>query len=120
MRFQSLARSRVLSLLLLALSPALAGTALPVLHPCPVDAPVADQGSGHAGHHTAPAQPPASHGCTCIGSCLGSAVPHPGGPSLAQRVRLVVEPAVRAGPDATLVLAPIAVLLPPAIAPPRA
>jgi hypothetical protein len=54
-------RTRLASLLLLLASPALGGTLLPVLHPCPVDAPWTLAGGDHAdhgNHHPAPAQAP--------------------------------------------------------------
>ena len=53
--------TRLASLLLLLASPALGGTLLPVLHPCPVDAPWTLAGGDHAdhgNHHPAPAQAP--------------------------------------------------------------
>ncbi|HEX9893774.1 MAG TPA: hypothetical protein VGA78_07605 [Gemmatimonadales bacterium] len=117
-------RTRLASLLLLLASPALGGTLLPVLHPCPVDAPWTLAGGDHAdhgNHHPAPAPAPEgnSHDCTCIDSCTP-------GPALvvAPDLRPVLPPAAfqprlgPAGPDASLILAPTAERLPPATAPP--
>ncbi|HKP28101.1 MAG TPA: hypothetical protein VJU15_01790 [Gemmatimonadales bacterium] len=82
-------RSRFASLLLLLASPAVGGTALPIAHPCPVDAPwLAQHETGHdehAGHHgqsQAPTDQPSSHSCTCPGACtvgFGLSVPSPAG-----------------------------------------
>jgi hypothetical protein len=73
-------RSRLASLLLLLASPAVGGTALPIAHPCPVDAPwlATESGSGpaseHAGHHGQPQTPDdqSSHTCTCPSACTFS------------------------------------------------
>jgi len=69
-------RSRLASVLLLLASPAMAGTVLPLAHPCPVDAPwlAQDPGSSHeehAGHHQShsPAGQSTSHSCTCPSAC---------------------------------------------------
>jgi len=107
-------------------SPGAAGTLLPVLHPCPVDAPWLAElhhASGeHAGHHAHQSQAPAAghHGasCTCIGSCLaaGAAAP-PAQPGITS----AIVPTWTAGwpsHDSSLVLAPTASLLPPSTAPP--
>lgn len=111
----------ILSLLLLVVSPAVGGTVLPVLHPCPVDAPWQAQVSEHAGHHDhhqAPASDRTSHDCTCISNCSAG----PAAPVLAQSDRLAFQAGTIAlapsGADARLVLAPITELLPPATAPP--
>ncbi|HEU4699306.1 MAG TPA: hypothetical protein VFS40_09005 [Gemmatimonadales bacterium] len=97
--FAALRRFRPLCVLLLALSPGGLGTALPVLHPCPVDAPsmvhhAAAQGGGQDGHAAsgaqmehaahaaahaaAPATPASDHSqghqsCHCPGACCPSA-----------------------------------------------
>jgi hypothetical protein len=111
----------LLSLLLLLASPAMGGTVLPALHPCPVDAPWQAQQSehaGHEGHHQTPSPGGDSHDCTCISSC--STGPALAGIDLAGPIAEPVEVAepTRPSSDATLVLAPIAERLPPAIPPP--
>jgi hypothetical protein len=123
MRLSALRRSRLLAGLVLLASPGTLGAILPVLHPCPVDAPwlvrQADAGAHQHHHGTAPADSK-DHRCTCIGNCIGTAVPaRAGDPVVA---RFAEEPW---GPtwfpqDASLRLAPLASLLPPATAPPVA
>lgn len=120
----SLRRSRRLALFLLVLSPAMAGTALPVLHPCPVDGPGAMSRTAHVGHHgkAAPTDRSSagenSHCCTCIGCSLGSPAAKSSGPAISQRATPEVAGPRWSGQDATLCLAPLATLLPPATAPP--
>jgi len=119
-------RSRLLAALLLAASPAAAGTLLPAIHPCPVDSPwLAEDAaaSPHAGHHAAGhrASPGHQHQvCHCIGHCLtglAALLPAPSG----ARAATVAATALAAWPaqDASLRLAPLAALLPPSTAPPQ-
>lgn len=74
-------RFRVLTWFLLALSPPVAGTVLPVLAPCPVDAPwLATQAGGtHNGHGDHDPTPgPGQDGrqcCHCIGACHAGPAP---------------------------------------------
>lgn len=65
---------RLVALLLVLISPAVGGTLLPFLHPCPVDAPwlAQEQESGHSsqhqqGHHGGGGHE-AGQPCTCPGS----------------------------------------------------
>ena len=121
----------VRAVLLLA-SPALGGTLLPAIHPCPVDMPwlaappaPADHG-GHAGHHAggthhAPATGHHGETCHCIGSCLvGPAVAAPAARSLEVVGELLPVTHLWPAHDASLDLAPVASLLPPSTAPPQA
>lgn len=72
-----LRRLRILTLLLLAATPGLAGTALQALHPCAVSMPWlaggGNGGAGHAGHAAghdhAPDGPQPPQACHCIGAC---------------------------------------------------
>jgi hypothetical protein len=120
---------RWVGVLLVVLSPPAAGTLLPVLHPCPVDAPwlagqdtgTPDRGSEHAGHERA--DDPAGHGtCHCIGSCEAGVGPAALG--AAATPGLLLRDTVRGLPVLTQ-SAPAATLRPwysqpPATAPPLA
>jgi hypothetical protein len=119
-------RSRLLAVLLLAASPAAAGTLLPAIHPCPVDSPwlaereAATHSAGHhgAGHRASPGHQ--HQVCHCIGNCvagLAALAPAARGASTAP----VAATPVAAWPahDASLRLAPLAALLPPSTAPPE-
>jgi len=121
----------VRAVLLLA-SPALGGTLLPAIHPCPVDMPwlaaqaaPADHG-GHAGHHAggthhAPAAGHHGETCHCIRSCLvGPAVAAPVARALVVAGELLPVTHLWPAHDASLDLAPVASLLPPSTAPPQA
>jgi hypothetical protein len=124
----------VRALLLLA-SPALGGTLLPAIHPCPVDMPwlaahagpaLAPGHAEHAGHHAAGANhaPLAGHHgetCHCIGSCLvGAAVAAPEAGSIVAAEYSLPLAHFWPAHDASLDLAPPASLLPPSTAPPKA
>ena len=77
-----LRRWRLLTLLLLLVTPGVAGTVLDGLHPCPESMPWAaaagnaEHGShggahdAHGGDHDAPAH---SGECHCVGACVGAA-----------------------------------------------
>jgi hypothetical protein len=117
-------RSRLVAGLLGLLSPGGLGMVLPLVHPCPVDAPWLAQAqpagthSPHQHHAPEPGRTP-NHTCVCIGSCLTGALP------LQPRAHAVPMVPCRAaappvGADAALLLAPLATLLPPATAPPSA
>jgi hypothetical protein len=89
-------RLRWVSALLAVLSPPAAGTWLPVLHPCPVDAPwLAERSAGpgardraeHAGHERA-GEPAGHRTCHCIGLCeagVGAAALAAAAPNLSLR-----------------------------------
>jgi hypothetical protein len=118
----------VRAVLLLA-SPALGGTVLPAIHPCPVDMPwlaTPDAQVAQAGHHAGGAHhaPGAGHHgetCRCIGTCLiAPAVAAPTSRSIAVTVTLVPVTLFWPSHDASLDLAPPASLLPPSTAPPQA
>jgi hypothetical protein len=119
-------RSRLLAGLLLVASPAAAGTALPVLHPCPVDAPwLADSqpAESHAGHHGSGQQTSSenqhSNSCSCIGGCTaGIALLAPRGSATVPALFGGFAALAWHSHDASLLLAPLAALLPPATAPP--
>lgn len=122
----ALRRSRLLAGLLLVASPAGAGTLLPVVHPCPVDAPWLiphAASAAHAGHHggaqAAPAAEHHDHTCSCIGSCTAAAALLAPGAAFAA-APLANPPAAQGwtAHDASLQLAPRTSLLPPATAPP--
>ncbi|HXE56979.1 MAG TPA: hypothetical protein VNK43_03190 [Gemmatimonadales bacterium] len=71
-----LRRSRALALVLLSLTPGLAGVGLQAVHPCPVDLPWAEGGAApHDAVHGDAAGHQGDHGagehCHCIGGCLG-------------------------------------------------
>jgi hypothetical protein len=127
MRLARFRRSRLLAGVLLLASPGGVGGVLPVLHPCPVDAPWlathAAHGASHQ-HHAASAGQPAqdSHGeqqsCHCIGACCAAALLVPPAPQLVSRFAALPLAAERPRPDAALWLAPVASLLPPSTAPP--
>jgi hypothetical protein len=121
----SLRRWRLLSLLLVTVSPGAAGTLLPLLHPCPVDSPwlIHEMGPGHHGGHHGGAQAAsdAEHhdqSCHCVGSCLVAvALAPPARPAVRFALMLPATQGWTAH-DAALLLAPRAALLPPATAPP--
>jgi hypothetical protein len=118
-----LRRSRLLAALLFAASPAIGGTVLPAIHPCPVDMPWLAQTSGeHAGHgqHAGHSSSGSQHdACNCIGSWLtGTAVAAPKPAGLSSPVVTLFSPIVLSGTDSSLDLTPRAALLPPATAPP--
>jgi hypothetical protein len=117
-----LRRSRLALAALLALSPAGLGTILPVLHPCPVDAPwltAHHQTAGHhAAHHDTGSPAATEHTCTCVGSCVSSAVPAVPVASVVARVNNAPSLLLRPSGDSRLELEPLASLLPPATAPP--
>ena len=119
----ALRRSRILALLLFAASPAVGGTVLPAIHPCPVDAPwlARHAPSGHAGHqgHGSPVGTHHNETCHCIGSWLsGAALIPPRAPvTVTQLLTLFAPPEIFPG-DSSLRLDPPAALLPPATAPP--
>jgi len=124
-RLPGLRRSRLLPLLLLAVSPAAAGTWLPLIHPCPVDTPwLLDQqgSSGHQGHHGgAPpgSDAPGDHTCQCIGNWLVSAaVLPPPAELVACGVGTQKHSPGWSVQDASLLLPSRAALLPPSTAPP--
>jgi len=117
--------SRLLASLLLFASPAAAGSVLPVLHPCPIDAPWLLEHQAHAGHpgHHGMARAPAGdqheHHCNCIGSCAAATAwlgPRPAWRAVPVAIRLAG--AGWTAQDASLLLEPGAALLPPATAPP--
>lgn len=124
----------VRALLFLA-SPALGGTLLPAIHPCPVDMPWLAASADHetqaapgapTGHHAASGDhtpKPGHHGgtCHCIGSCLvGAAVAAPEATSIVAAEYSVPRAHFWPAHDASLDLAPPAALLPPSTAPPKA
>jgi hypothetical protein len=118
-----LRRSRLALAVLLALSPAGLGTILPVLHPCPVDAPWLSgqaQTAGHHAHHDTDSPSATEHTCTCVGSCVSSAVPAVPVASILARVNDTPSLPLRTAADSRLDLEPLASLLPPATAPPLA
>jgi len=123
-----LRRFRWLATLLIAVSPAFGGQALPLLHPCPVDAPwLAAQ---HAVHHGM--QMPAhadngptsheshQHSCSCVGACATPAIVTAPEPSVAN-VAVLLEPQHRSWPviEALDQRSPLVNRLPPSTAPPR-
>lgn len=132
MSITRLRRARVLGLLLALLTPALGGSVLRLVHPCPVEAPwtatatVAGGAHAHGHHGEAPTDAPAHHDeggdCQCVGACAVQAV------AAAPAVSIAAVPApsfaAATPPLPTGALAhPAAVpldLLPPAIAPPLA
>jgi len=119
-------RSRLLAGLLLLASPGGVGSLLPVLHPCPVDAPWLAAHAAHASphqHHAAAGQPDkSSHGeqqsCHCIGACCAATLLAPPVPRLGSRFAAQAAAPGRPAQDAALWLAPVASLLPPSTAPP--
>jgi hypothetical protein len=127
-RLGAFRRSRLLAGLLLLASPAAAGTVLPVLHPCPVDAPwlaESQAAEGHAGHHGSehrgPSENQHANSCNCIGGCTaGSLVLAPRGSAAVPALFGVPSVPAWHSHDASLLLAPLAALLPPATAPPVA
>jgi hypothetical protein len=121
-----LRRSRLLAGLLFAASPALGGTLLTAIHPCPVDTPwlahhapaAADAAMHHHGEHGAPVQGHENQTCHCIGRWLSGANVAPPKPSVESQVVLAPAPVLLPARDSSLDLAPRAALLPPATAPP--
>ncbi|MHB1327447.1 MAG: hypothetical protein ACYC2K_04520 [Gemmatimonadales bacterium] len=125
-------RWRWLAALLVVLSPPVAGTAIPIIDPCPVDAPwlitQADEGHhAHSGHadagHADPSEAKDPHSqhtsCHCIGACAGAATVGLGpdtGLVLAETPAMSV--GVRAAPAAPDRIARPRFLLPPSHAPP--
>jgi hypothetical protein len=128
-------RFRTLSALLLALSPGVLGTVLPVVHPCPVDSPTmagatgaaadahevahaaphgaahatSHHGSGHSGDH-------AQH-CHCPGTCSSSPAVSPTTFALTMlRLGAIAQP--QAPPADRRLPGPPSHLLPPSTAPP--
>lgn len=69
-------RWRLLALLLLLVTPGVAGTVLDGVHPCPESAPwaasaeMAEHGGHGSGGHDAPSH---SGECHCLGACVGAA-----------------------------------------------
>lgn len=115
----------MLALLLFAASPAIGGTVLPAVHPCPVDMPWLGHGTGsgaHAGHGQDADQPsrqPEHTSCSCIGICLtATAVVPPRAPQLGRPGLILFAPVLVSTTDSSLELSPRATLLPPATAPP--
>lgn len=114
---------RLLSLLLLLASPAVGGTVLPALHPCPAEAPwtaaAGDSHAGHEGHDQPPA--PASHDCRCISSCTtGPVLSPPRRPDTVALPAIFLTLLASPGSDASLIVAAAVELLPPSTAPPQA
>jgi hypothetical protein len=113
--------SRWLTALALLASPAGLGTALPLLHPCPVDAPWLAE-AGEAGHHghgdQSPAEDQGHPDCSCIGACLAGAALLGTSPQVDAPPGVAIPFAGWVSLDASLQLAPVATLLPPATAPP--
>jgi hypothetical protein len=114
---------RLFTLLLLLASPAVGGTVLPAVHPCPVDAPwtadADDPHAGHEGHDPAPA--PGSHDCSCISSCAtGPAFSPPLRPDRVLVAQVFFTRPAAPGSDASLIVASAVELLPPSTAPPQA
>jgi hypothetical protein len=115
-------RSRLIAGLLFAASPAIGGTVLPAIHPCPVDAPwlarhSAGAHTGHHGGHDAPAG--RGETCHCIGSWLtGAAFAPPQSPVTVRQILTLFSPPAIHSADSSLELEPPAALLPPATAPP--
>ena len=120
----TLRRARLLSALLLAASPAGAGTWLPLVHPCPVDTPwlLHDSGGGHATHHgrqhSGSDATGEEHTCHCIGSGLAAAALLPPAVEFRSALETPAEAPGWTVQDASLVLASRSTLLPPATAPP--
>lgn len=129
MKLQGLRRSRLLAGLLFVASPAMGGTLLPAIHPCPVDAPwlahLAPAGTAgghhhHATHGDAPAGKQQHQTCHCIGSwSAGTAVAPPAQGHITRLATVAVQ-VLLPGHDSSLELAPRSALLPPATAPPLA
>ena len=122
---KALRRSRLLAVLLFAASPAIGGTVLPAVHPCPVDMPwlAPDAGAAsHGDHHQGqpgPADAPHHETCNCIGSWNSGSAIAPPEPARVSAPRLVVySPVPFCAADSSLELSPPATLLPPATAPP--
>lgn len=137
--FSVFRRFRSLALLLALAVPGLGGSALQLLHPCPVDTPWLVPAHGGA-HPTAMAMPmgmpmatpveqaPASdhhspdahHGCHCVGSCTFQSVtvPAPVSPVVATTVAAPVAPQFPV--VSARIHARPADRLPPATAPPLA
>lgn len=120
-------RSRLLAGLLLLASPGGVGSVLPVLHPCPVDAPWLAAHAAHAAphqHHGVSAgqpdksSPGEQQSCHCIGACCAAALLVPPVPQLVSRFAALPPASERTVRDAALWLAPVASLLPPSTAPP--
>jgi hypothetical protein len=120
----ALRRFRSLAFCLLAFSPGVLGTVLPVLHPCPVDSPT----MAHAAPHGPALGEPAHHApghsgehgktCHCPGTCHAASLVSPTVAALAPvRVRLVDSGAAPA-PDLRLPAGRPFRLLPPSTAPP--
>jgi hypothetical protein len=121
---KALRRSRLLAALLFAASPAIGGTVLPAVHPCPVDMPwlAPDAGTAsHGDHHQGRPEPDAQHHetCNCIGSWnSGSAIAPPEPARVSATGLVVYSPVQIVAADSSLALSPPATLLPPATAPP--
>lgn len=119
----ALRRSRLLAAFLVLASPALGGTLLTAIHPCPVDTPwlahhhQAQSQGGHHGSHGVPASSKDTT-CHCIGSWLTGGAVVPPVPVLGQAPELSPVPVLLPAHDSSLQLAPRSTLLPPATAPP--
>ena len=125
----ALRHSRLLAALLVTASPAVLGTVLPAVHPCPVEAPwLAQKGAAgsHADHHQAAHHEMGGPGhehetCHCIGASLsGAAMTPPKTGELSHQILTLFAPPHFPTRDSSLDLAPSAALLPPATAPPLA
>lgn len=110
-----------IALLQLLLSPAVGGTLLPFLHPCPVDSPwvAQEQSIDHSGHHQGGGGHDAGQPCTCPGK--GSVPSLAAAPTAA--IVAIVYPAPRHEPWAVVehpAAGVVVDLLPEATAPPLA
>jgi hypothetical protein len=121
--FALLRRSRAFALVLVCLSPAVGGTLLPAVHPCPVDAPwlAATHAAGHHGGHSAPASTHQHDVCHCVGGCVAAAATtSPAGGIISLHAVLPPMAPGWVSEDASLELPPPSALLPPTTAPPLA
>jgi hypothetical protein len=123
-------RRRWIAALLIALSPAFAGAALPLVHPCPVDAPWLAAGiRAHgasamehgASHHGSPHHSDQHGVCHCPGSChVAQLATPPGDAPITALIHIApvarAWPLVERGDD----VCPILEHLPEATAPPLA
>jgi hypothetical protein len=113
-------RWRLVALLLLVITPGVAGTVLDGAHPCPENAPwAAGAATGHGEHgsgdHGAPSH---SAECHCLGACIGAVATVPFAPVLPTTTYDVeVARNARAAP-ADLPASPPSDRLPPSTAPP--
>lgn len=119
----ALRRSRLLAALLVIASPAMGGTLLTAIHPCPVDTPWLAHHqdgakAGHHGNHGTPAGTKESQTCHCIGNWLTGGAITPPLPVLAVAPVRPPIPVLLPAHDSSLQLAPPSALLPPATAPP--